>query len=219
MRPETLALVRTNRAAQLGIAAAVLATLVVAAMLVDALSSKPVVNSREKGVSAAQAKPARELALDGPLMPHYSAPQPPPAGPDVPDQPRAPAAVVAEARSAIAKREAPAPAPAAAASRAPEPPPPAPRFPTAQPEPARVAAAPAPRPAPPSYAMPAQTAAPAPGYCARCGEVIALTVWPDMTEVHVRFQDGSTHAMRSGVPARWRVGDRVRAEGGRLVAD
>lgn len=217
MRPETLALIRTNRAAQLGIAAAVLAALVVTAKLVDTHSSKPVVNLREKGAAGAEPQPARALALDGPLMPHYSAPQPPAAGPDVPDQPRAPAAVVAEAKAAIAEREPP--APAATAPPAPEPPPPAPRFPTEHPEPAHVAAAPAPRPSPPSYATPAQAATPAPGYCPRCGEVIALTVWPEMTEVHVRFQDGSTHAMRSGVPARWRIGDRVRAEGGRLVAD
>ena len=50
-------------------------------------------------------------------------------------------------------------------------------------------------------------------------EVIALTVWPDMAEVRVRFQDGATRVLRTPTPSRWRVGDHVRAEGGRLVAD
>ena len=217
MSPETLALIRTNRAAQAGIAAAVLLALVATARVVDSHSSKPVVTLREKGAdfAAAASRPAPALALDGPLMPHYSAPQPPPVGPTVPDQPQAPAAVQAEAKAAILEREAPLPVPE------PLPPPPAPRFPQMAPEPVvapAAMAAPAPPPAAPvaPAPMPARSSAP---YCPRCGEVIGLTAWPDMTEVHVRFQDGSTHAMRSGMPSRWRVGDHVRAEGGRLVAD
>ena len=211
MSPETLALIRTNRAAQAGIAAAVLLALVATAKVVDSHSSKPVVTLRAKGAdfAAAAAKPASALAVDGPLMPHYSTPQPPPAGPNVPDQPQAPAVVQAEAKAALAEREAPIPVPE------PLPAPPAPRFPQMAAEPV-VAPSPMAAPAP---VAPAPASASSSAYCPRCGEVVGLTVWPEMTEVHVRFQDGSTHAMRSGMPSRWRVGDHVRAEGGRLVAD
>ena len=198
MRPETLSLIQTNRAVQLGIAAAVILALVGIAKLVGSHSSKPVVTLQPKGaaVAAAQARPATELSLEGPLMPHYSAPQPPAVGPTVPDQPQAPAAVVAEGLAAVAQRDAPMPMPE------PLPQPQAPRFGPVAPG-----------------AVAAPTPAPASTSCPYCGEVIALTVWPDMAEVRVRFQDGSTRMVRTPMPTRWRVGDHVRAEDGRLVAD
>jgi hypothetical protein len=60
---------------------------------------------------------------------------------------------------------------------------------------------------------------PNPAPCERCGEVVAITTWPDMAEVRVRFEDGATRTLRSPTPSRWRIGERVRLEHGRLVRD
>jgi len=225
MSPETLALLRSNRALQAAAGLALVLALAGIAKLVGSHSTKPVITSKTTAAApVAPAKPPAGLALGpnetlvvpaekptGPLMPHYTTPQPPSAADVVPDHPQ-PAAVIAEGQAALAAEREPIQA-ERLAPLAPPPPAPAPMPPS-----------PAPRSAPlPQPASVAQAAAPSAAmpraYCPRCGEVIGLTVWPNLTEVLVRFQDGSTHAMRGPAPSRWRVGDRVRAEGGRLVAD
>ena len=245
MEPETFALLRSNRAAQAGAAAIVLLALIGIAKVIDSHSVKPVITAKSAGATGtapnatAKTGKAPDVVLapnetlvaapppsSGPLMPHYSKPQPPSAADVVPDQPRAPAAVVAEGRAALAQQQASrgedfAPA-VAAPAQAPVPaplPPPVP-APPGPPAPAAAAVpAPAPLPTTPRFARAEPPAARAPSDCPRCGEVIALTIWPDMSEVRVRFADGSTHTIRSAGPARWRIGDHVRAENGRLVAD
>lgn len=60
---------------------------------------------------------------------------------------------------------------------------------------------------------------PQPAVCGTCGTVHSITVYPDLYEVRVRFDDGSRRTMRYQKPPRWRVGDRVRLDNGRLVRD
>jgi hypothetical protein len=237
MGPETFALLRSNRAAQAGLAALVVLALIATAKVVDSHSVKPVVTRKSANAPVAapdagvKADEPPEVVLapnetlvaapapsDGPLMPHYSKPQPPSAADVVPDQPRAPAAVIAEGRAALAPQrdyraeEFAAPPPRAGPAPAPTPPA------TLAPSPAAMPA-PAPQPVTPRFTRAEVASSQAASYCPRCGEVVALTVWPDMSEVRVRFADGSTHTVRQAGPARFRIGDRVRAENGRLVAD
>lgn len=221
-----LDMLRSNRAAQAAAGAVVLLVLVGMAKLVGSHSTKPLITSRTTLASAAApaaakgGKPSSELALapnetlvvpaekpTGPLMPHYSAPPPPPPAPRAAaEATTTPAAVVAEGRAALAEQQAERleinGAPAQSLPAAPM----APVFANALPGAMTI-----PAPAPP----PARAQA----YCPRCGEVVSLTAWPHMTEVAVRFQDGSTHTMRGPPDSSWRIGDRVRAEGGRLVRD
>ena len=141
--------------------------------------------------------PADAPARVTPMMPRYEPPTPPAPAPAVPD-------------------EVPRPAPANA-SPAPAP----------TPAPARPAARPPPRATPrtPSFARgdPHPTSPldpwPNPAYCEHCGRVISTTTYPDVAEVRVRFEDGSTRTLRSAVPSPWHVGDHVRLERGRLVRD
>ena len=204
MRPETLALLRSNRPAHVALGVAVLLALIVTARLIDSHSAKPVITAKPIAAAAASEVPAKAAlapnetlvvpaaAPTEPLMPHYGKPEPPPPAPPLPDQPQSPAAVSAEAQAAMAEQR-------IASSVASMPP-------LQQPAPA-----------------PALAAAPAPqasrASCAGCGEVIAVTIWPDVAEIRARLQDGSVHTFRGPVPAPWHVGDRVRSEGGRLVRD
>jgi hypothetical protein len=229
MGPETFALLRSNRAAQAGLAAVVVLALIATAKVVDSHSVKPVVTAKSANAPAfapaagGKAHNAPDVVLapnetlvaapapaTGPLMPHYSKPQPPSAADVVPDQPHAPAAVIAEARAALAQQREEARAEEFAA-------PPAPALPAPAPSPAAMPA-PSPQPVTPRFTR-AEVASSQASSCPRCGEVVALTVWPDMSEVRVRFADGSTHTVRQAGPSRFRIGDRVRAENGRLVAD
>jgi hypothetical protein len=107
---------------------------------------------------------------------------------------------------------------------------------TTPPKPPAAAATPA-RPAPttPDYARPApprviapavppKPAAPAAapareGYCVNCGTIIATTGYRDQWEVRVRFHDGSVETFRYRAPPPFRMGQRVRLEGERLVGE
>ena len=60
---------------------------------------------------------------------------------------------------------------------------------------------------------------PQPVTCGTCGTVHSITVYPDLYEVRVRFDDGARRTLRYQKAPRWRVGDRVRLENGRLVRD
>lgn len=151
-----------------------------------------------------------------PLMPRYSQPSAPPP---------APVAAVPAAKPAPAKAAAPAPAPAPVAPALPQSP--APTY----------AAPPYPAPAPPRYRSPERgpyppsyagaPSRPAPGwdregrggYCRDCGTVIAVTSYPDMSEVRVRFQDGGVGTFRFRAGAPFTHGDRVRLDGKRLLHD
>jgi hypothetical protein len=209
MSPDIFALLRSNRPAQAALAAAALLALVGIAKVVTTHSTKPVITSKTLAAPA-KAVPVPSATLPvlapnetlvvpagkpmAPLMPHYATPVPPPPAPAVPDQPQTPEAASAEAQAALVA-------------------PPPPMAPL--PEPVATRPMPLPSPLPMPMAPPARAAS----YCPRCGEVISLTVWPNMAEVQVRFQDGSVHTLRSPVPSPWRVGDHVRAEQGNLVRD
>jgi hypothetical protein len=52
--------------------------------------------------------------------------------------------------------------------------------------------------------------------CGNCGVVHSITTYPDLWEVRVRFDDGGRRTIRYHRSPRWRVGDRIRYEGGRL---
>ncbi|MGE5096759.1 MAG: hypothetical protein ACM3SO_16605, partial [Betaproteobacteria bacterium] len=119
---------------------------------------------------------------------------------------------------------APAPAPGAAAAPTPAPalPPTATKNPAPHPKPRTAARA---EPRTPSFlggdphpTSPLDTW-PNPGRCANCGRVESTTTWPDMAEVRIRFEDGSTRTLRSAAPSPWHVGDRVRVEHGRILRD
>src|SRR5512141_2431189 len=140
--------------------------------------------------------PADSASRPVPMMPHYNAPTPP-----MP----APAASEPQAEAPAPQQ---APAPAARPAERPQP-----------------RAAPRPEPRTPSFARgdahptsPLDTW-PNPAPCPHCGRVVATTTWPDMAEVRIRFEDGSTRTLRSAAPSPWHVGDRVRVEHGRLVRD
>lgn len=140
--------------------------------------------------------PADSASRPAPMMPHYNAPTPPTPAPATSGPPS----------EATAPRQPPAIAPAQRAM---------PR------------AAPRPEPRTPSFARgdahptsPLDTwPNPAPARCPLCGRVVSTTTWPDMAEVRIRFEDGSTRTLRSSAPSPWHVGDRVRVEHGRLVRD
>lgn len=136
--------------------------------------------------------PADTSGRPAPMMPHYTSPAPPAP---------APAAAAAEPPKAAAQ---PAP-PAAKPERKP-------RAPRAEPRPPSFVRG-DPHPTSPTDTWPN------PGACAHCGRVVATTTWPDMAEVRVQFEDGSTRTLRSPSPSPWHVGDRVRMERGRLVRD
>lgn len=55
--------------------------------------------------------------------------------------------------------------------------------------------------------------------CGNCGAVQSIRVFPDLWEVRVRFDDGGHRTIRYSRPQHWRVGDRIRYEGGRLVPE
>ena len=173
-----------------------------------ALQPKPVI-SRTDAAKAAKAGLATSLPAElslapgesvvkqqstGPLMPHYTAPAPPPPAPKVADQPTAP------------------PVPPAVSSAAPA----AKRTPRAEPQPRTPSFARGdPHPTSPLDTWPNPPSA----ACDSCGQVEALTVWPDMAEVRVRLETGAMRTVRTSVPPRWHVGQRVRFERGRLVRD
>ena len=52
--------------------------------------------------------------------------------------------------------------------------------------------------------------------CGNCGVVHSITTFPDLWEVRIRFDDGGRRTIRYHKPPRWRVGDRIRYDGGRL---
>ena len=176
------------------------------AAIVTALQPKPVI-SRTDAAKAAKAGQAVSLpaevslapgeslvtqpSSDDPLMPHYATPTPPPPAPKVADEPSAPPAP-------------PVASPAPAARRAPRPEPSTPSF-------ARGDA----HPTSPFDTWPN----PSPAACANCGQVEALTVWPDMAEVRVRLESGAVRTVRTSVPPQWHIGEHVRFERGRLVRD
>ena len=55
--------------------------------------------------------------------------------------------------------------------------------------------------------------------CGSCGVVDSIRVFPNLWEVRVRFDDGGHRTLRYSRPQHWRVGDRIRYEGGRLVPE
>ena len=174
------------------------------AAVVMALQPKPVI-SRTDAAKAAKAGEGRSLPAElslapgeslvqpsaDPLMPHYTAPAPPPPAPKVADEPTTPPAP-------------PTVSAAPAAQRTPRPEPRTPSFVRGDPHPSS-SLDPWPNPSPVA--------------CDTCGQVEALTVWPDMVEVRVRLEGGALRTVRTPVPARWHVGDHVRFERGRLVRD
>lgn len=105
---------------------------------------------------------------------------------------------------------APAPAPAPAPVTTPQPAPP-------------VVAKPRPAPATPAYA---RAAPPVTSYersartlCVNCGTVASSRSVEGEWEVRVKFEDGSTETLRYPEPQRFRAGDRVHMEDGRLLPD
>ena len=124
-------------------------------------------------------------------------------------------------------KPAPAAAPAPAATRKPVAEPKRPRKPTygaapRAPDPVRREGAAAGRS---ESASPSLAAAPHPSdandpwpqpVCGACGVVHSITTFPDLWEVRVRFDDGGRRTIRYHRPPRWRVGDRIRYEDGRL---
>ncbi len=112
-----------------------------------------------------------------------------------------------------------APAPLMPHYSSPASPPPAPASRTV-PEDSATEARPAPvaKPQPKAAsARPQPSQASPPSACAHCGRVVSITTYPDMAEVRVRFEDGTSRTLRSDVPAPWRIGDPVRLEHGRLA--
>lgn len=187
-----------------GIVMLAVGTAAVVAVL-TALQPKPVI-SRTDAAKAAKAGLATSLPAElslapgeslvtqqstGPLMPHYTAPAPPPPAPKVADEPTAP-----PVPSAVS--------PAPASKRAPRAEPRTPSFVRGDPHPTS-----------PFDTWPNPSSA----ACDSCGQVEALTVWPDMAEVRVRLETGAMRTVRTSVPPRWHIGERVRFERGRLVRD
>jgi outer membrane biosynthesis protein TonB len=86
---------------------------------------------------------------------------------------------------------------------------------------------PKPRPVPPPPAKrppapktpPYAAAPPQPALCENCGTVTSTTAYPDLWEVRVRFQDGTSQVVRYRTPPNFRIGQRVRLEDGRLMRD
>jgi hypothetical protein len=193
-------LLKTNRAAQAVAAALVLAALVGIAKIVAAHSTKPIVTSKSAALNTPAATPAR------------------------------PAQIVLAPNETLVAAPGKSVEPLMPHYSTPEPPPPAPAIPD-QPQTPQAASAeafaaavePPAQMAPlPPAPLPAATLvmpSPAVAYCTQCGEVVVLTVWPDMAEVRIRFDDGSTRTLRTPVPSPWHVGDRVRLDQGRLVRD
>lgn len=183
------------------------------AAVLTALQPKPII-ARTDAAKAAKAGQASSLPPEAsltrgesvvqpstdPLMPHYTAPAAPPPAPKVADE--APAAATAPAAPATPA------APAVSAAPAPKH---APRAERKLPSYARAD----PHPTSPFDTWPN----PAPVACDSCGQVEALTVWPDMAEVRVRLEGGALRTVRTTVPPRWHVGQHVRIERGRLVRD
>jgi hypothetical protein len=195
MSPDFAATLRTNRAAQAAAAAAVLAALVGLAKVVAGHSSKPVVTSKTVAAAAVAPRSPAQIAL-------------------APNE-----TLVAPAGKAVE--------PLMPRYAKPDPPPPAPSVPD-QPQSPEAASAealaaavepPLPMAPLPAPAPSLSNAPPSSVRCMRCGEVMSLTVWPDMAEVNVRFEDGTMRVLRGPLPSPWRVGDRVRLEQGRLVRD
>lgn len=210
MDPGTFAALRSNRAVMATAAAVVaIVALVGLARVTGIETPKPVITAGTAKASAAPTAigvaPEQSLApgetlvappVSGdPMMPHYSAPQPPPAAPNA-----------SEVEPAVAPPVA-APVERPRVRVAPRAEPQTPSFARGDPHPSSPLD---------TWPMPPERAR---ARCETCGEVVVVTVWPDMSEVRVRFEDGRQRTLRAPAPSRWRVGDRVRLEQGRLVRD
>jgi hypothetical protein len=136
-----------------------------------------------------------------------------------------PTAALLPGETVVTPESAPAPstsAPSAPApttpnySRTPHPVDPVARDPEPKPRPA----SPPPPKRTPAPKTPSYAAAPAqPTLCENCGTVTSTTAYPDLWEVRVRFQDGTSQVVRYRTPPNFRIGQRVRLEDGRLMRD
>ena len=138
------------------------------------------------------------LPLPAPA-PAVASPAPKPAPVATPAAPSRPAPESRRERK-VRKEAARAPEPVERKREIPSPP-------AAQPQPASIASAP--HPSDPMDHWPQPN-------CGNCGVVHSITTFPDLWEVRVRFDDGGKRTIRYHKLPRWRVGDRIRYEGGRL---
>ena len=230
MRPE----LEAARRSRVVIAAAIVASLAVAAAAIvsiavllgwierparPAAAPAPAPAARPEATAKVPAAPGEVVLIPGetlvaapdapvrpaPLMPPYAAPAAPPPAPR--ETPR------------LIEKPLPAP-PQAPESRLP------PTYAEPRPfePPPRRADFPRERPRTPRYAERHHPTSPysrwpEPDVCDDCGVVTSVRVYPDLSEVRVRFDDGDIRVIRYPTPAPWRAGDRVRLEDGRLLRD
>lgn len=141
-------------------------------------------------------EPEAPKPVPGPVTPSYSQTRPPIANP------------------AVSKK--PAAAPLSGNPRVKWPQPSTPAF--AKTLPSRAAPS-APRYLPDEPAAPRSNERSIRGVCVNCGSVASIGSYGNDWEVRVRFEDGSSQIIRYPERPRLRIGERVRLEDGRLIAE